>query len=89
VGLASPTVRGEQDRELTFKVGDGATGLGTTMGVRDTNGGTVSGIEAKGRVGNGVGTMARHRGRQQRHRERWRRLHDVKGGDGAEGGKLG
>jgi hypothetical protein len=32
VGLASPAVRGEEDRELTFEVGDGATGSGTTTG---------------------------------------------------------
>jgi hypothetical protein len=32
VGLASPVVRGEEDRELTFEVGDGATGSGTTTG---------------------------------------------------------
>jgi hypothetical protein len=28
------------------------------------------------------------RGRWQRHRGRWRRWHDVKGGGGIEGGKL-
>jgi hypothetical protein len=32
VGLASPVVRGEEDRELTFEVGDGAMGSGTTTG---------------------------------------------------------
>jgi hypothetical protein len=30
VGLASPVVRGEEDRELTFEVRDGAMGSGTT-----------------------------------------------------------
>jgi hypothetical protein len=30
VGLASPAVRGEEDRDLTFEVGDGETGSGTT-----------------------------------------------------------
>jgi hypothetical protein len=32
VGLASPAVRGEEDRELTFEVRDGATGSGTMTG---------------------------------------------------------
>jgi hypothetical protein len=32
VGLASPAVRGEEDRELTFEVRDGVTGSGTTTG---------------------------------------------------------
>jgi hypothetical protein len=32
VGLASPAVRGEEDRDLTFEVGDGETGSGTTTG---------------------------------------------------------
>jgi hypothetical protein len=57
VGLASPAVRGEEDRELTFEVRDGATGSGTATGVEDDDGGTAGGIEDEGRVGNGVGAM--------------------------------
>jgi hypothetical protein len=73
VGLASPAVRGEEDRELTFEVRDGATGSGTMTEVRDDDGGTTGGVEAEGGVGNGVGMMARRRGRRQRHRGRQRR----------------
>jgi hypothetical protein len=50
-------VRGEEDRELTFEVRDGATGSGTATGVEDDDGGTAGGIEDEGRVGNGVGAM--------------------------------
>jgi hypothetical protein len=32
-GLASPAVRGEEDRELTFEVGDDATGSGMVTGL--------------------------------------------------------
>jgi hypothetical protein len=81
VGLASPAMRGEEDRELTFKVGDGATGSGMVTGVGDDDRGTAGGIEAEGRVGNGVGAMLTEAAR--------RRWHDVEGGDGAEGRKLG
>jgi hypothetical protein len=69
VGLASPTVRGEEDRKLTFKVGDGATGSGMVTGVGDDDGGTVGGVEAEGGVGNGVGMTGSgivRRGRGQR-----------------------
>jgi hypothetical protein len=104
VGLASSAVRREEDRELTFEVGDGVTGSGTAMGalpavsrpkegsamglvrrvgdgatgsgattgVGDDDGGIAGGVEAEGRVGNGVGTMARRRGRRRRRgRETW------------------
>jgi hypothetical protein len=57
VGLASSAVRGEEDRELTFEVGDGAMGSGMAMGVGDDDGSTVDGVKAEGGVGNGVGTM--------------------------------
>jgi hypothetical protein len=57
VGLASPAVRGEEDRELTFEVGDGAMGSGTTTGVGDDDGGTTDGVETEGGVSNEVGTM--------------------------------
>jgi hypothetical protein len=40
-GLASPAMRGEEDRQLTFDVRDGATGSG--------------GVEAEGRVSDEVG----------------------------------
>jgi hypothetical protein len=55
VGLALPAVRGEEDREQTFKVGDGATGSRTVTGVGDDDGGTTDGIEAEGGVANRVG----------------------------------
>jgi hypothetical protein len=58
VGLASQAVRGEEDRELTFEVRDGATRSRMATGVRDDDGGTVGGIEAEGRVGNRVGVTA-------------------------------
>jgi hypothetical protein len=57
VGLALPTLRGEEDRELTFEVGDGAMGSGTTTGVRDDDGGIAGSVEAEGAVDNGVGMM--------------------------------
>jgi hypothetical protein len=41
VGLASPAMRGEEEKELTFEVGDGAMGSGMATGVRDDNGGTA------------------------------------------------
>jgi hypothetical protein len=65
------------------------TGSGTAMGVGDNDGGTTGSVEAEGRVDNGVGTMARHRGRQQRHRRRQRQWHGIEGGGSVEGGKLG
>jgi hypothetical protein len=58
-------------------------------GVRDDDGGTTGGVEAEGGVGNGVGMMARRRGRRQRHRGRQRRWRGIEGGGGTEGGKLG
>jgi hypothetical protein len=57
VGLASPAVRGEEDRELTFEVGDIMMGSGMATGVRDDDGGTAIGVEAEGGVSNGVGVM--------------------------------
>jgi hypothetical protein len=57
VGLASSAVRAEEDRELTFEVGDGAMGSGTAMGVGDDDRSTADGVKAEGGVGNGVGTM--------------------------------
>jgi hypothetical protein len=57
VGLASPVVWGEEDRELNFEVGDGAMGSGTVTGVEDDDGGTTGGVEAVGGVGNGVGLI--------------------------------
>jgi hypothetical protein len=48
-------VRGEEDRELTFKVRDDVRGSGTVTGVRDDDGDTADGVEAEGGVGNGVG----------------------------------
>jgi hypothetical protein len=47
-------------------------------GVEDDDGGTVGGIEAEGGVSNGVGAMARRRGR----RHQW---HGVEGGGGVDG----
>jgi hypothetical protein len=47
-------------------------------GVEDDDGGTVGGIEAEGGVSNGVGAMARCRGR----RHQWR---GVEGGGGVDG----
>jgi hypothetical protein len=55
VGLASPAMRGEEDRELTFEVGDGATWSGMAIRVGDDDRGTSSGVEGKGGIGNGVG----------------------------------
>jgi hypothetical protein len=89
VGLTSPAVRREEDIELTFEVGDGVTGSWSLTGVGDDDEGTAGGIKAKGRVGNGVGTMAPHCGRRQRHRGRRRRWHGIEGGGDIEGGKLG
>jgi hypothetical protein len=68
VGLASPAVRGEEDRELTFKVEDGATGSGTAMGIGDDDGGTVGNVEAEGGVGNGVGAKGSRMVRRGRGR---------------------
>jgi hypothetical protein len=44
-------VRGEEDRELTFEVGDDATGSGMVIGVGDDDGDTAGSVEAEGRVG--------------------------------------
>jgi hypothetical protein len=63
-------------------VGDGATGSGMAMGVRDDDGGTVGGVKAEGGDGatsreateapREAASMARHRGRWQcRGRETW------------------
>jgi hypothetical protein len=78
-------VRGEDDRELTFEVGDGATASGTVTGVRDDDGGTAVGIEAEVGVSNGVGVMVWHRGRRQRHRGRRRRWRSIEGGGVGDG----
>jgi hypothetical protein len=54
VGLASLAMRGEEDRELAFEVGDGAMGSGTATGVGDDDRGTTGGIKAGCGVSNGV-----------------------------------
>jgi hypothetical protein len=58
---------------------------GTATGVGDDDGGSAGGVEAEGRVSNGVGVMTRHRGRRQRHRGRWHRWHGVEGGGVGDG----
>jgi hypothetical protein len=55
-GLASSAVRGEEDRELTFKVGDGVMGSGTVMGVGDGDRDTIGGVEAESGVGDDNGS---------------------------------
>jgi hypothetical protein len=85
VGLASLVMSGEEDRELTFKVEDGATGSGTVTGVRDDDGGTTDSVKAKGGVSNRVGAMGsgmvqwgrgrrQGRGRRRGHYRRAARL---------------
>jgi hypothetical protein len=89
-GLASPAVRGAEDRELTFEVGDGATGLGMGRGSGTTTGTPPAASRPKEGSVMGLATMiAQRRRRRWRHRGRWRRWRGIEGGGGVEGGKLG
>jgi hypothetical protein len=54
-----------------------------------SDGGTASSIKAEGGVGNRVGTIARCRGRWQRHRGRRRRWRGVEGGRVRNGDGVG
>jgi hypothetical protein len=59
VGLASPAVRGEEDRELTFEVRDGAMGSGMVMGLETMMGALPTASRLK--AGSATG-LARRRG---------------------------
>jgi hypothetical protein len=98
VGLASPAVRREEDRELTFEVGDGVTGSGTAMGalpvVSRPKEGSATGLVRRGRgrrLGSGttMGALpvaSRPKAGPTTGLARWR---GVEGGDrGTEGGDV-
>jgi hypothetical protein len=87
VGLASPTVRGEE--YSTDLQSDAAAGSGTAMGLGTTTG--TPPVASKPKVGSGMGlatATARREGRRRGRGQGWRRQRRgvEGGGGGTEGG---